>query len=92
MKNMTFQFSKPQLDRLREYVLDDLRSLTELSAEDKNESLYQNDYAEARQLAEYLGASLGKLPNQLKATAKQIRAEQEPRRRWVPLKWGWSVC
>ena len=71
MKNTTFQFSKPQLDRLREHVLGDLESMTELPAYDKREKCYRDEYTEARQLAEYLGADLGNLPKRLTATAKQ---------------------
>ena len=62
MKNTTFQFSEPQLDKLREYVLGDLESLTELPAYDKIEKCFQDEYAEARQLAERLCAKVGKLP------------------------------
>ena len=71
MTNTTFQFSKPQLNRLREYVLDDLVSLTELPAYEKLEKSYQDEYLEVHQLAEFLGAITAELPKRLRATKKQ---------------------
>jgi hypothetical protein len=71
MKDMTFKFTETQLGRLRTLALDDLRSLTELPAYDKLEACYQKEYVEVRQLAERLGVKLGKLPKQLRASAKQ---------------------
>jgi septal ring factor EnvC (AmiA/AmiB activator) len=64
-------FTKTELATLRELVLGDLCALAELPAYDKLESFYQEEYADLRQLAERLGAKLGKFPRQLKASAKQ---------------------
>ena len=68
--------TKTDLAILRELVLGELSSLTELPAYDKLESCYHEEYSELRQLAERLGAKIGKFQKQLKASAKQAAEAQ----------------
>ena len=65
----SFQITKPQLDTLRELVLGGLQALNEIPSWEKAD--YNEEYVELRQLAERLGAKLGRLPKQLRASAKR---------------------
>jgi hypothetical protein len=68
---VSIELSPRKTKLLRELVHGSMESLTQLPAYDKLESCYQEEYAELRQLAEQLGAKVGRLPKQLKATAKE---------------------
>jgi hypothetical protein len=65
---------------LRTLVQGELESLTELPAYCRLEKCYQSEFANARQLAERLGAGVSRFPKQLKASAKEAadaRAKDE---------------
>jgi hypothetical protein len=72
--------TKTDLAILRTLVKGDLQSMLELPAYDRRESCYQEEYLQILGCAERLGVKLGKLPKQLKASAKQAaeaRAKDE---------------
>jgi hypothetical protein len=74
---MNIELSQREAKLLRTLVRDDLESLLELSAGEKLESFYQNEYAELYQLAQKLGTRLYAYPEQLLVSAEDFRQEEE---------------